>query len=90
MEQVDGLLWILPAAIALTALFAMIKGLVPAKTTTTILGVTSLVYALTEMGYSFLFSSIRKRYEHTQAQVRRASEYRGTKAEDGDIIEINK
>ena len=84
MEPVDGLLWIVPALIVLAALFAMIKGLVPAKTTTTILGVTSLVYALAEMGYSMLFSGIRKRYETTQAQVRRASEH--DKAGKGDII----
>ena len=89
MEPVDGLLWIVPAAIVLTALFAMIKGLVPAKTTTTSLGVTSLVYAIAEMGYSMLFSAIRKRYEKTQAQVRRASEYKGAKANDADIIEIH-
>lgn len=86
MEQVDGLLWIVPAAIVLAALFAMIKGLVPAKTTTTILGITSLVYAITEMGYSALFSRIRKRFEKTQTQVRRASEYKNTKAYDGEMI----
>jgi uncharacterized membrane protein HdeD (DUF308 family) len=84
MEPVDGLLWIVPALIVLAALFAMIKGLVPARTTTTILGVTSLVYALAEMGYSMLFSGIRKRYETTQAQVHRASER--DKAGKGDII----
>ena len=88
MEPVDGLLWIMPIAIALAALFAMIKGLVPPRTTTTILGVTSLVYAVTEMGYSFLFYRVRKRYEKTQAQVRRASEYKGTKAENGEIVKI--
>jgi len=81
LEPVDGLL---------SALFAMIKGLVPAKTTTTILGITSLVYAFAEMGYSLLFSRIRKRYEKTQAQVRRASEFKDAKASDGEIIEINK
>lgn len=86
MEPVDGLLWIPPCLIVLAALFAMIKGLVPAKTTTTILGITSIVYAIIEMGYSFLFYRIRKRYEKTQAQVRRASDYKGTKAKDGDII----
>ena len=86
MEPDDGLLWIVPALIVLAALFAMIKGLVPAKTTTTILGITSLVYAFAEMGYSLLFSRIRKRYEKTQAQVRRASEVKGAKANDGEII----
>ncbi len=90
MEPVDGLLWIVPVLIVLAALFAMIKGLVPAKTTTTILGITSLVYAFAEMGYSLLFSRIRKRYEKTQAQVRRASEFKDAKASDGEIIEINK
>ena len=90
MEPVDGLLWIVPVLIVLAALFAMIKGLVPAKTTTTILGITSLVYAFAEMGYSLLFSRIRKRYENTQAQVRRASEFKDAKASDGEIIEINK
>ena len=90
MEPVDGLLWIVPVLIVLAALFAMIKGLVPAKTTTTILGITSLVYAFAEMGYSLLFSRIRKRYEKTQAQVRRASEFKDAKASDDEIIEINK
>ena len=90
LEPVDGLLWIVPVLIVLAALFAMIKGLVPAKTTTTILGITSLVYAFAEMGYSLLFSRIRKRYEKTQAQVRRASEFKDAKASDGEIIEINK
>ena len=90
MEPVEGLLWIVPVLIVLAALFAMIKGLVPAKTTTTILGITLLVYAFAEMGYSLLFSRIRKRYEKTQAQVRRASEFKDTKASDGEIIEINK
>ena len=86
MEPVDGLLWIVPALIVLAALFAMFKGLVPPRTTTTILGITSLVYAFAEMGYSLLFSRIRKRYEKTQAQVRRASEIKGAKANDGEII----
>ena len=90
MEPVDGLLWIAPALIALTALFAMIKGLVPAKTTTTILGITLIVYAITETVYSLLFYNIRKRYEKTQAQVRRASEYKNAKAADGDIIIADK
>ena len=90
MEPVEGLLWIVPVLIVLAALFAMIKGLVPAKTTTTILGITLLVYAFAEMGYSLLFSRIRKRYEKTQAQVRRASEFKDAKASDGEIIEINK
>lgn len=88
MEPVDGVLWIAPALIVIAALFAMIKGLVPAKTTTTILGVTSLVYAIAEMVYSFLFYRIRKRYELTQAQVRRASEYSRAKAEDSEIVEV--
>lgn len=86
MEPVDGLLWIAPAVIVIAALFAMIKGLVPAKTTTTILGITSLIYAISEMVYSFLFNRIRKRYEQTQAQVKRASEYRKANAEDGEIV----
>lgn len=90
MEPVDGLLWIAPALIVMAALFAMIKGLVPAKTTTTILGVTLLVYAIAEMIYSFLFYRIRKRYEQTQAQVRRASEYSRANAEDGEIIVAEK
>lgn len=86
MESVDGLLWIVPALIVLAALFAMFKGLVPPRTTTTILGITSLVYAFAEMGYSLLFSRIRKRYEKTQAQVRRASEFKDAKANNGEII----
>ena len=88
MEPIDGVLWIAPALIVLAALFAMIKGLVPAKTTTTILGITSIVYAIAEMVYSLVFYRIRKRFEKTQAQVRRSTEYSGAKAEDGEIVEI--
>ncbi len=85
MEPVDGLLWIVPVLIAVASIFAMIKGLVPARTTTTILGITAVVYALAEMAYSLLFYRIRQRYEKTQAQVRRAQEYR-SRGDDGDIV----
>jgi len=85
MEPIDGLLWIVPALIVIAAVFAMIKGLVPARTTTTILGVTAVVYALAEVAYSVLFYRIRQRFEKTQAQVRRAQE-RQKKGEDYDII----
>ena len=63
----------------------MIKGLVPPTTTTIILGVTALVYAVVELVYSIIFAGIRKRYEKTQAQVRRASEMQA-EAEEGQVV----
>ena len=74
MEPVGAWMWLAPLLIIVASIAAMIKGLVPAETCTTILGITALVYAVVEVLYSFVFNGIRKRYEKTQAQVRRASE----------------
>ena len=73
MEPVPFWPWLLPVAIAVAAIVAMLKGLVPANVCTTILGVTALVYAVAEVVLSFLFTGIRRRYEKTQTQVRRAN-----------------
>ena len=62
----------------------MIRGLVPPEMTTTILGVTALVYAVVELLYSVLFYQISRRYEKTQAQVRRASE--AASAADSKVV----
>ena len=72
METVKGWLWLPPFLIAIAAIIAMLKGLVPAETTTTILGIASLVYALAEVGYSIFFHNVERRYEKTQAQLRKA------------------
>ena len=84
MEPVSGWLWIAPLAIAAASGFAMFKGLVPAETCTMIIGITALVYAVVELCYSFVFSAIRRRYEKTQTQVRRASEARNV--EEGLVV----
>ena len=73
MEPVGAWMWLAPCAIAAAAVFAMFKGLVPAETCTTILGVTALVYAVVEILYFVVFNNIRRRFEKTQAQVRRAT-----------------
>lgn len=85
MEPVGGWMWLAPCAIIVASAVAMVRGLVPPETTTTILGVTALVYAVVELGYSVVFANIRRRYEKTQAQVRRASEMRAP-AEKGQIV----
>ena len=85
MEPVAGWMWLAPAAIIIASVFAMIKGLVPPETCTTILGVTAIVYAIVEVFYSIVFNNIRKRYEKTQAQVRRANEMTAN-AEEGQIV----
>jgi len=85
MEPVAGWMWLVPVVIIVASVFAMIKGLVPAETCTTILGVTAIVYAIAELIYSIIFTNIRKRYEKTQAQVRRANEMTAN-AEEGQII----
>lgn len=73
MEPVAFWMWLPPCALIVASVFAMLKGLVPAETCTTILGVTALVYAVVELGYSYIFAGIRRRYEKTQAQVRKAN-----------------
>ena len=74
LEPVGLWMWLAPLAIVVASVVAMLRGLVPAETCTTILGITALVYALVEVVYSFIFGGIKKRYEKTQAQVRRAQE----------------
>ena len=85
MEPVAGWMWLVPVIIIVASIFAMIKGLVPPETCTTILGVTAIVYAVVEVFYSIVFNNIRKRYEKTQAQVRRANEMTAN-VEDGQIV----
>lgn len=84
MEPVGGWMWLLPLSIVAASVFAMIRGLVPPEMTTTILGVTALVYAVVELLYSVLFYQISRRYEKTQAQVRRASE--AASAADSKVV----
>jgi uncharacterized membrane protein HdeD (DUF308 family) len=86
MEPLPAWMWLPPFAVIIASVFAMIRGLVPAQTCTTILGVTALVYALMEIVYSVLLYNVRKRYEKTQAQVRRAEEMKGAKADDAQLI----
>ncbi|MCR5197344.1 MAG: DUF308 domain-containing protein [Prevotella sp.] len=85
MEPMGGWMWLLPCAIVVASVVAMIKGLVPAQTCTTILGVTALVFAVTELWYSLVFSQVKKRYEKTQAQVRRSGEVT-PKADDAELV----
>jgi len=40
---------------------------------------------VTELWYSFTFSQVKKRYEKTQAQVRRAGEV-NPKADDAELV----
>ena len=77
MESVEDWMWLPPIAIVIASVVAMLKGLVPPKTTTTILGITAFVYALVEIVYSIKFYQIKQRYETTQAQVKRANEMKG-------------
>ena len=77
MEYVEDWMWLPPIAIVIASVVAMLKGLVPPKTTTTILGITAFVYALVEIVYSIKFYQIKQRYETTQAQVKRANETKG-------------
>jgi len=85
MEPVAFWMWLMPLLLIIASILAMIKGLVPPTTTTIILGVTALVYAVVELVYSIIFAGIRKRYEKTQAQVRRASEMQA-EAEEGQVV----
>ena len=77
MESVEDWMWLPPIAIVIASVVAMLKGLVPPKTTTTILGITAFVYALVEIVYSIKFYQIKQRYETTQALVKRAHEMKG-------------
>lgn len=85
MEPMGAWMWLAPVTIAVAAVVAMLKGLVPPETTTTILGVTAIAYAVVEVVYSILFSNVKRRFEKTQAQVRRASEVRA-EASDADLV----
>lgn len=82
METVKGWLWLPPCLIAIAAIIAMLKGLVPAETTTTILGIASLVYAVAEVIYSLFFYKVERRYEKMQAQLRKAM----GQAEEAQIV----
>ena len=85
MEPVGAWMWLAPCAVIVASVVAMVRGLVPPATTTAILGVTALAYAVVELCYSVVFTNIRRRYEKTQAQVRRAGEMRAT-AEEGQVV----
>lgn len=74
MEPLPIWMWLAPCAIVIASVVAMIRGLVPVETCTTMLGVTALVAAVAEIVYSVLLYNVRKRYDKTQAQVRRAEE----------------
>ena len=88
LEPVPAWPWLIPVAVVVAAIVAMLKGLVPANVCTTILGVTALVYAAGEVVLSFLLTGIRRRYEKTQAQVRRAGQVKA-EAEDAQMVPIN-
>ncbi len=77
MEPVEDWMWLPPIAIAIASVVAMLKGLVPPRTTTTILGITAFVYALVEIVYSIKFYQIKQRFTTTQTQVKRANEVNG-------------
>ena len=85
MEPMGAWMWLAPIAIAVAAVVAMLKGLVPPETTTTILGATAIVYAVVEVVYSILFSNVKHRFEKTQAQVRRANEVMA-EASDAELV----
>lgn len=85
MEPIGAWMWLAPIAIAVAAVVAMLKGLVPPETTTTILGATAIVYAVVEVVYSILFSNVKHRFEKTQAQVRRANEVMA-EASDAELV----
>lgn len=85
MEPMGAWMWLAPIAIAVAAVVAMLKGLVPPETTTTILGATAIVYAVVEVVYSILFSNVKRRFEKTQAQVRRANEVMA-EASDAELV----
>lgn len=70
--QVANWLWIAPVLIGIACVVGMIKGLTPPETSTKILGIASLVYAVVDVVYSLILNSMRNSYEQTQEQVRRA------------------
>ena len=88
MEPVPAWAWLFPIGVAVAAIVAMFKGLVPANVCTTILGVAALVYAVGEVVLSFLFTGIRRRYEKTQTQIRRAGQVRA-EAEDAQMVPVD-
>lgn len=86
MEPIAPWMWVLPAVIIAAAVFVMVKEVIPdtsadvvdndsspSALATTILGVTTIVYALIELVFSFVLYNIKKRFEKTQVQVRRAT-----------------
>lgn len=86
MEPIGGWMWLLPCAVVVASVFAMCKGLVPATTCTTVLGVTALFYAVAEVLLSFLLGNINKRYQKTQAQVNRAAGGSAPAATDAVVV----
>lgn len=72
MEPVGVWMWLFPLAIVAASVFAMIRGLVPPEMTTTILGVTALVYAVVELVYSVVFYQISRRYQRTLVPTSKA------------------
>ena len=84
MEPVPTWMWVPPVLVAGVSIFAMFKGLFPSEVTTTILGVTALVYAVVEVVFSFLLTAVKRRYDTTQAQVRRAT--RASDIEDAEVV----
>jgi len=86
MEPVAGWMWIVPLLLIVASVVAMLKGLVPATTCTLILGITALVYAISELYYSFVFSRIKSRYEKTQAHLQRANQVSNVPAEESVVV----
>ena len=86
LEPVANWLWLPPCAIILASVVAMLRGLVPPETTTTILGITAIVYAVVELYFSFQFYQIKRRYDKTQAQVKKATGHAA--AEDAEIVPV--
>ena len=71
--KVADWLWIPPLLIGIACVVGMIKGLTPPETSTKILGIASLAYAVVDIVYSLMLNSLRNSYEQTQEQVRRAT-----------------
>lgn len=83
MGSVGAWMWALPVVIIVAAIFVMVKEVLTESNmataaegstlATTVLGVTALVYAVAEMVFSVVFYNIKRTYDKTQTQVRRAS-----------------
>ena len=83
MEPVGAWMWVLPAVINAASAYVMVKEVLPqdgavtdpapSSLATVILGVAALVYALGEVVFSVVFYNVKRRFDKTQSQVRRAS-----------------